>query len=472
MSKKVHLVEIIVTSLIVGVAELLIPSAPAFAELFHLPYLLVALFFASYLGYTAGYLSLASSAVTVAGLLPLGRLLLPVTEVPAGYWVGLGRSAVIPLAVAIVFIYLFGQLRVAQLRRTADTQVRLEEVTRRHWNEKQKARALEASNRELEERVARQRESLSSLYTQLEKLKSLDIGRCLDVLLETINIFTGARRAAVYAFDGETQSLKRAAEWVPEGSEHNALTLDLDGTIEGWVFRNDSVFSVRMLVNLDSLRNMDTGRNILTLPIHIKRRVWGILNIEEMPFEKYNLYSERILHIVLNLAEPALERAVEHQRIIDTQEVDPETGLPYVSIFFRDVEEHVATVRDARTTLTIILLEVVNFDRILRDYGARPAKGLWTPLIAELTKLSEHKASFYHYKGENQIAAVFPGLDHDGASLFCLETLGMVNAREWTVSDEATPVEVAIGFASHSGEDVSTGQLIEQAETLLDMQKG
>jgi len=472
MSKKVHIVEIIVSSALVGLADGLIPSADAFAGILHLPYLLLALFFASYLGYFAGYLSLASSALVVGGIYPLALLVLTESGVPSDYWSSLLRSAVIPLAITIVTVYLFGQLRISQLRRVQDTQSRLEEVTRRHWNEKQKAHALELSNRELEERVARQRESLSSLYTQLEKLKTLDINRCLNVLLETINIFTGARRASVHTFDGETQLLKRRAEWVPEGSARGEGTLKLDGTIEGWVFRNDSMFSVRMLVGLDTLRHMDTGRNILTLPIHVRRRVWGVLNIEEMPFEKYNLYSERILHIVLSLAEPALERAVEHQRNIDSQEVDGETGLPFVSIFFRDVQEQVNDVTATQSTMTIVLLEVVNFDRIVQDRGSRPAKALWVRLADELTKLSEHKASFYHYKEDNQIAAVFPGLDRDGASLFCLETLEMLNTQEWAIGDEASPLEAVIGFASLSGEETSADQLIEQAETLLEMQKG
>ncbi|NBC30200.1 MAG: diguanylate cyclase [Spirochaetes bacterium] len=471
MSKKVHIVEIIVTSVLLGIADAFLPSAAGFASVFHLPYLFVALFFASYLGYFAGYMSLGCSAIVVSGPLPGALVLLQGSDVAVGYWSSLAGSAAIPVAVAVVMIYLFGQIRIAQTRRTADTQARLEDVTRQHWNEKQKAHALELSNRELEERVARQRESLSSLYTQLEKLKTLDIDRCLNVLLETINIFTGARRASVHSFDGEAQQLKRAAQWVPEGSAAVESTLKLDGTIEGWVFRNDSMFSVRMLISLDTLRHMDTGRNILTLPIHVRRRVWGVLNIEDMPFEKYNLYSERILHIVLSLAEPALERAVEHQRIIDSQEVDSETGLPFVSLFFREVEEYVRDVAETKSTMTVVILEIVNFARIAQEHGTRPAKSLWVRLTEELTKLSEHKASFYHYKEDNQVAALFPGLDQDGASLFCLETLEMLNTQEWTVGDVTVPLEVAIGFASLSGDDMSATQLIEQAETLLEMQR-
>ena len=48
----------------------------------------------------------------------------------------------------------------------------------------------------------------------------------------------------------------------------------------------------------------------------------------------------------------------------------------------------------------------------------------------------------------------------------------MLNTQEWAIGDEATPLEAVIGFASLSGEETSADQLIEQAETLLEMQKG
>ena len=471
MPKNVLFGEIAATSVVIGALNVLIPATPGFRELYFLPYLVVALFFASYAGYFAGIASMIVSAVTVAGLMPLALYLIPTLELPGEYWDRLGQAAMLPAAVALVLVYLFGQMRVVRQRRLQDARQRLEELTRQHWNQKRKADALERVNRELEERVARQRESLTSLHTQLDKLNTLDVGQCLRVLLETIHIFTGATRSCVYRYEPDRQRLERASEWVPEGSAPVVPEIALDGTIEGWVFRNDSMFSVRMLVSLDNLRQMDSGRSILTVPIHVRRRVWGILNIEDMPFEKYNLYAERIITIVLGLAQPALERALEHQRLLETQEVDEDTGLPYVSIFYRQLENALSDAGASQSTMTIVLLEVMNYDRIVSEQGPEQAKELWVRLSEELKKLSEHRAEIYHYKEENQIAALFSGLDYDGASLFCLETLELMNSADWTIGEEKTPLEVAIGYASYAGKESSIDQLIDQAETLLDMQK-
>jgi GGDEF domain-containing protein len=142
-----------------------------------------------------------------------------------------------------------------------------------------------------------------------------------------------------------------------------------------------------------------------------------------------------------------------------------------VSIFYRQLENALSDAGASQSTMTIVLLEVMNYDRIVSEQGPEQAKELWVRLSEELKKLSEHRAEIYHYKEENQIAALFSGLDYDGASLFCLETLELMNSADWTIGEEKTPLEVAIGYASYAGKESSIDQLIDQAETLLDMQK-
>jgi GGDEF domain-containing protein len=226
-----------------------------------------------------------------------------------------------------------------------------------------------------------------------------------------------------------------------------------------------------MLLQYDNLAKMDTGRNIITIPLNISQRVWGILNIQEMPFEKYNFYSERILQIIASLAEHSIEKAVAYESIIRKEEVDERTGLPLFSQFFRTLEEEVRRAGVQKSTFSIILVELTNYDRLLEASGSEATKEVVKEISDALQTISDRKAYCFHYKEEYQLALLIPGLDIDGVSLFSLETLEKINTGEWKIRGEPTPVEAAIGFSIFSGEGETADQLLEQAENLLEMQR-
>ncbi len=66
---------------------------------------------------------------------------------------------------------------------------------------------------------------------------------------------------------------------------------------------------------------------------------------------------------------------------------------------------------------------------------------------------------------------LYPHLDYDGASLFSLETLGMINEKEWTLNEQIVNLEVMIGYASLSEEQLEAEGLLQIAENILEMQK-
>jgi transcriptional regulator with GAF, ATPase, and Fis domain len=83
-----------------------------------------------------------------------------------------------------------------------------------------------------------------------------------------------------------------------------------------------------MLLQYQLFEQLTQNEAILALPIMIDRRVWGVLNVEDLPFERYSLYTERILQLIVKLAEPSLSPIIEHQRLFSESEKDPETGIP------------------------------------------------------------------------------------------------------------------------------------------------
>lgn len=471
MKKLIVPLEIIAVFLIIGAANFFFADDPGFASLYYIPYLLASALIAAIYGAGWGFFAFGISVAVVAGALPAALYLLSEGWSADGYWKELVSDSPIAAATGLICVYVFGVIRTTARSQITGLKNRMHELSRENWLLKRKSDALFKVNRELDERVSRQQEAITSLHAQLRKLDTLDVNQALDVLLETVQIFTRAAKASVWRHDASRHELRLAASRGWEAEERRETVIPVDGTIEGWVYRNNSLFSVRMLLQYDNLSKMDQGRNIITIPLNLSQHVWGVLNIQEMPFEKYNFNSERILQIIASLAEHSIERAVAYESIIRHEEIDEKTGLPLFSQFFRMLEEEARRTGIQKGTFSIIIVELTNYGRLTDENGADETKGLVKRIAGELQGISDRKAHCFKYKEESQLALLIPGLDIDGVSLFSLETLERINTGDWKIKGETVQIEAAIGFSVFSGEGETAEQLLEQAESLLEMQK-
>ncbi len=226
-----------------------------------------------------------------------------------------------------------------------------------------------------------------------------------------------------------------------------------------------------MLLEYENLRKMDNKQNILTYPIVFSSSSWGILNIEEMPFTKYNLYVEKILSILIDLAAPEIERAVNYESIVIHKEINEYTGLPSYEQFHSLIEININKAISSNKTFSVIVVEIQNFSDLSSDFGIDKSYKLMILLMAKLNELAKNKIDFFHFKEDNQIAIYYPDIDYDGASLFCLETLGIINGSNWVINDQKIVLDAILGYSSLGHQELSVEELFIVAENLLEMQK-
>jgi GGDEF domain-containing protein len=450
--------EIIV--LILGVSLInhsFFPENPGFLTGSFNPYAAIAIITAAYYGKFFGFTALFISCAAMA--IPLRDSTIQWSDIS------------IRLTILIIGIYLLGMIRDSYRTRI----VRYQKITRKEISEKHKfkteSEALSEVNRELEERVLRQPEAVTSLYTQIKALHTQNLSETLNILLRTVNKFTQAQKASIWRYDETEERLIMIANsgWQAEDFENSII--DIEDSIEGWAFRNNMVFSVRMLLQYDNLLKMDRKRNILTLPINFSGRTWGLLNIEEMPFTKYNLYVEQIMSILIDLASPEIEKAVEYDQMITYNEINPYTGLTSYTQFSSMIDRYVEKGYDGKSSFSIVLIEILNFNDLQAEYGDAKIWKLLITLMEKLAGLSGHKIDFYHYKETDQLALYYPDIDYDGVSMFCLETLGIINDRNWKIDDREINIEAVLGYSSFGLQKFSATEMFETAENLLQMQK-
>jgi GGDEF domain-containing protein len=466
-------VEILFFTLMVAALNWFFPRNPGFLEGFFNPYTFLSLLIAVSHGKYYGFLCLGYSVLEVGLGLPIARSLAAGSgfSLPAAAWGDLGRLAPLPLATAIIEVYILGIMRDSLTRGDRAARERLASISREKGLLKRQVRALREANLELEERISRQEDSVTSLYSQVQVLSSLNLGKALGALLEMTARFVGATRCSIWQHRPDAGSLAfvTGIGW-DRGTEAETLLPD-EGTIEGWVVRNNGMFSVKMLLDNEALRRMDRGSNIITMPIVTGRRTWGVLNIEEMPFARYNLYSERLLLVIMALAGPALERAIEFESVVRQEDVNPVTGLPSFPELYAMLELELARLAVENGTLALIVLEIANF----RDLAEKSGQEQTLLLLRDLARMAEQasggQARVFHYKAESQLAVLYPRLDADGASLFSLTLLEKAGTAEWKAREERVPLELVLGFAARVNAEQTADDLLKAAENLLEMQK-
>jgi polysaccharide biosynthesis protein PelD len=464
---------VVFLSLAVAAVNWFFPDHPGFLAVFFNPYVTLSLFIAVSYGKYYGFLVLGLSVAEVALALPLARSLAAGAgfAIRAGAWAELARLGAIPLALAILEVYLLGVIRDSLTRGDRKARDGMAAMSRGAGLLKRQVRALNAANQELEERISRQEDSITSLFSQVQVLSSQNLDKALAAVLQMTQRYIGATRCSIWQHRPADKCLAFVAGigW-EEGAGASTILPD-EGTIEGWVVRNTSVFSVKMVLGNEALSRMDKGRNILTLPIVVGRRAWGVLNVEEMPFARYNLYSERLLQVILALVEPALERAAEFESVVRQADMNPVTGLPSFPELYAMLQLETVRLEAENGTLAVVVLEIANFPDLVEEHGREQVLLVMKEAARVIEEASGGQARVFHYKADAQLAVLYPRLDADGASLFSLTVLEKINLTEWKARGQRVYLEVILGFAARAGAGQSADGFLEAAESLLEMQK-
>ncbi|MCF6334811.1 MAG: diguanylate cyclase [Spirochaetales bacterium] len=458
------ILELFFISLFLFLINLLFPDNPGYLEWNVNPYIITAIITSAYYGRNLGYLSLGFSILYI--IIPIN------TDLSlAEYWKSLWNSGYLILPPVLIGIYIFGMIHNSFNSRIVNQHNFMKKVSLDKFRLQKEVNSLSAVNRELEERVLRQQDSVTALYTQVKALHTQNLSKTLNILISTVQKFSWAEKASIWQYEKEGKNLVMVANIGWDSDDVLNTIESVDSTINGWVFRNDRIFSVRMLLEYENLQVMDTERNILTFPIKLSSFTWGVLNIESMPFTKYNLYTEKLLAILIDLAGTAIERASEYEAMIKYTEINHDTNLPSVSQFFTYLKNELDKVKDTRSTFSVIIIEFTEFGKLAEKFGDKNVYNLLLRLLNKLNDLSDNVVDLFHYKDKNQIGIYYPGIDYDGASLFCLEGLSMINSTEWDINGSKVMMDVIMGYASIGSDEISIEDLLDIAENLLEMQK-
>jgi GGDEF domain-containing protein len=226
-----------------------------------------------------------------------------------------------------------------------------------------------------------------------------------------------------------------------------------------------------MLYKYENLKALDNKQSIITVPISIENRVWGIINIEEMPFVKYNLYSEQLIVMISDLAAPMVGNAMRFGELTKDGEVHPVTRLQSINEMFLVLSEEFNSARSKNLPLSLVLVELRNADELLERYSETEVLSLLRDVSDLAVKVSQGHAINFQFKETFQFAMILPSMDFDGAAMFCLNLMEKSGVNPYTLKDENVVPEIVVGYSSLRENHNAPDDLIMLAENLLEMQK-
>ncbi len=475
--KRVHPLEIVVAvAVVAAINYFYYPGNAGFLASSYNPYLFVIIFFSAYYGKIPGIFSLLLTilgSLTVLLLLSLPGSFDSVAGRFSGFFTGSNYTASMEyLFAGIITSMVLGEIRdsIGMNVETLKTERKqLEEEKNRLDSELQ---SVVLVNEEYQDRILGQQNSLISLYSTLVTLNSLDLETIYHNILDAVVKFSGAGKCSLWEYRRDRHELKLLAAhgWSgSESTEHDTLS-DGDNLI-GWVARNNAIFSVKMLYKYANLKELDNNQSIITVPITIENRVWGIINIEEMPFVKYNLYSEQLIVMISDLAAPMLGNAIRFGEITKEGEVHPVTRLQSINEMFVLLSEDFREARIKNLPLSLVLLELNNAHELLERFSEKEVLSLVRDVSDLSIQVSQGHAINFQYKETFQFALILPNMDYDGAAMFCLNLLEKHGANTYTLKNEKVIPEIILGYSSLRENHNSADDLIMLAENLLEMQK-
>lgn len=468
-----YLFEAVTLAFAAAALNLLEPTDPGLLAATVNPYLLVAFAVAAYRGWISGAVALVvgfgvaflSFGVVLDDIFP--EIFPPVD--PAAFDPRVHPRLETFLLSALLGVLLFGLIHFFSYRRTQSLQDQTADLRRERSMLQMQRSALLAATSELERRVSGQRDSLTYLHSRWREMSSQNVETTLRIILDTVCELTGAERCSLWQHDPAAGELvvRTTAGWkAGDTAEHQ---LPVNGSIEGWVLRNGRLLSAKHLARYDTLARMDRGTVVYSVPLRAGDRIWGVLDVEELAFERFNPYTEHLLLLIASVAASPLAQAIAYESGQDIADRSADTGYPLYDQLTRVLRVEVTARAMDEGSLSFLLIQIRNYHQLVSASGFEGISRLVESVFTAAKEVAAGAVRCFHYKNDGQLAVVCPDLDFDGAALLALDLLRWSAEMPWSDADGIRP-EILVGYSSLASGVDDVDALLRMAENLLVIQ--
>lgn len=314
--------------------------------------------------------------------------------------------------------------------------------------------------------LRRARAVLAALYESGKLITSeLDMDRLIDRLLRLVSDMFGYPNPAILLLDEEAGALRLAGAYgyhAPEG-----LVIPLSEGLTGYVARTGQPVRVDD-VTLDPryIPGVRGARSELAVPIRMKDRVLGVLNVESLKVAAFTDDDVRVLQMVADQAAVAIQNArlmglTSHMAVTDGL-----TELYNHRHFIQQLQLRVERARQAGTPVSLVLIDIDDFKQFNDRFGHLVGDEVLRA-VGQLVRQNVRRTDVAARYGGEEFAVLLPDTDVEAASAFALRiraALPKVHAFVQKLTEGGPPLSASIGVASFPLHARDWRELLQRAD--------
>lgn len=398
------------------------------------PYWIVILLIATRYGFRGGFWTGFLAAGIYVALLRLGRHDLSLWELADT------RYLVTPVLFLVVGM-IVGEIREVQKRKFEQLESDHESLREAFDQLSRSYEAMDRAKEELDTRIISQEHTLSTLYDAAQGLKSLQEKEIYPAALELLKDFLSAEACSIYMLSdnrlklvigsGDPAKLERKKEVDPG-----------DGMM-GRAFSSGETVSLNFFVSSRDFSQLEGSEIIISAPlVNSKKQTLGVLNIEKLPFVKFNPHTVRMASLLADWCSAAVENARTYKETKDRNISDEITDAYTYTYLQERLKEEFSRARRYKTPLSVLSLDIVDFS----VFSDQVKQDVLTVLSLVLKNKLRDIDLLFHGSNPGRYVIILPNTPVEGALVPKQRILDEVNAfmfRPYEDDEKLLQIEMA-----------------------------
>jgi len=333
--------------------------------------------------------------------------------------------------------------------------------------------ALECSRKDLDRKIF----EIETLFRASQAMNfQSDTEKLVRQILEMAAKALKSERASIMLLGDQSDELVTKIVWGIDGIDPGAklpttTRIKSGEGVAGMVLRSGNSIIVNegfrdpLFKSFDSASEYEQGiRNLISVPLKIKDRVTGVINVVNKVEEGgFNAEDQRLMQALAQQA----AMAVEHARLYELAITDGLTRLFIHRYFQARLEEEILRAKRYHTTVSLILFDIDHFKKFNDTYGHQQGDIVLIEVAKVIKQTVRDTIDIPARYGGEEFTIILPETDGPGALLVAERLRKNVETHDFPGQEKPLHVTISLGIACYPDNASSKSVLIKKADLAL-----
>jgi len=345
-------------------------------------------------------------------------------------------------------------------------------------NEKLKYKEiLEAKNSQIERTNQELRvhlKEISALFNLNQAMaSSLEIGVLFDRMISVLKDLFHCNRIVLFTYDPGKEELVIRKSYGIDQETLPGTVFRLDEGITGKVALSQKLLYIPDLEadgrNLRYKGRSNSEGSLISVPLTIKNRLAGVLNLHKFNVYAFNLSDLKLVQAVANQAAVAIENSQLYEKARTLSNTDELTGLANRRHFQLILKREMAQAHRFQAHFTLIMADIDNFKAYNDTHGHLKGDNLLKKISKVLLQNTRGIDLVARFGGE-EFVILLPKTDVEGGKMAAEKLRVSIMAENFPGGDASHPdgfLTISLGVAEYPSDSQDVYELLDLADRAM-----